>query len=111
MELYHNPKCSKSRAALALLQEHEIKPVIRHYLDDSPSISELSALCLKLNLTASDIIRHKDLDKFESSITGLSDDDILALISKTPDLMVRPIAIKGTKAVIGIPPVSVLTII
>ena len=111
MELYHNPKCSKSRASLALLRERGIEPVLRDYLNDALSVSELIDVAAKLGVDASYLVRHKDLGKYEKSLKGLSDSGIFKLLSKTPQLLVRPIAIKGSKAKIGIPPEDVLELL
>jgi arsenate reductase (glutaredoxin) len=111
MELYYNPTCSKSREALRLLKEKGIKPVLRLYLEEAPSLSELSDICTKLNIAPSDLIRHKDLGSFKKTLKGLSDDDILTLLTQSPELMVRPIGIKGSRAIIGIPPTLILELI
>lgn len=111
--LFHNPRCSKSRAVLALLEQHDIKPEIVYYLENPPSADELQALLSKLDLKLDDIIRRNEPEFEELGLgdTTLSDAIRLDLVCKHPRLIQRPIVIKGDRAIIGRPPETVLQLI
>ena len=111
--LYHNPKCSKSRASLALLRSHHIEPVIIDYLTYPLSQDALSSLLVVLNLPAKQMLRTGEtvFKALELSAEELSASEILALIAEHPILMQRPIVVNGDKAVIGRPPETLLEII
>jgi arsenate reductase len=111
--MYHNPRCSKSRETLQLLNDHEIEPSIVDYLDEPPSAEELKRIIDLLGVTARDLLRtteqvYKDADLDDDS---LSDDEIIDAICEYPALLQRPIVIFGDRAVIGRPPSRVLEII
>ncbi|TXH46412.1 MAG: arsenate reductase (glutaredoxin) [Burkholderiaceae bacterium] len=109
--LFHNPRCSKSRGALALLQERGVDVQIRDYLGQPPSPQELLALLGALNLPAQAIVR---FGEDTAKQLGLAKDDLrsqqewLALLSSHPILIERPIAQVGERAVVGRPPENVL---
>lgn len=110
--LWHNPRCSKSRQALALLQDTGIGPVIRRYLDDAPSIDELRVVRDALGITAAGMMRTKEKRFAELGLTGQQDDDfLLQIMAENPALIERPIALAGGRAVIGRPPERVLDIL
>ena len=104
--IYHNPRCSKSRQTLALLEENGVQPEIRKYLDDAPSSSELALVIEKLNISPRELLRNKEAEYKENGLDdmSLSDEQIIQIIE-------RPIVIKGNDARIGRPPESVLEII
>lgn len=105
--IYHNPRCTKSRETLALIEKE--KPEIVEYLKTPPSATELKALLKKLGLTIQDIIRKKEplfIEKFKDK--KLSDEKWITVLVKNPVLIERPIVVKGNKAVIGRPPENVL---
>jgi arsenate reductase len=111
--MYHNPRCSKSRETLQILNDHEIEPDIVDYLDEPPSAEELKRIIGLLGVTARDLLRtteqvYKDADLDDDS---LSDDEIIDAICEYPALLQRPIVIFGDRAVIGRPPTRVLEII
>ena len=108
-KIYHNPRCSKSRATLALLEEHGVSPEIVLYLDTAPDCEELMGLLGKLNMTASDLVR-KGEDAYKECGLGKdsSEQDILAAMSTHPKLIERPIVVTGDRAVLGRPPENVL---
>jgi arsenate reductase len=112
MILWHNPRCSKSRQTLALLEERGITFKVRKYLEDSPSLDELHALQNALNLPVIDMMRPKEA---EFKTLGLSktdsDETLLQAMAQTPKLIERPILINGNRAAIGRPPEQVLEII
>mgnify|MGYP003141614353 FL=1 len=108
--IYHNPKCSKSRQTLQLLEDNGVTPEIVLYLDTPPTVDEMKALLRKLGLKAADILRQA-----EAKEAGLAKDmDEDALIKGTianPRCIERPIVVKGAKAVLGRPPENVLALI
>ncbi len=113
IRIYHNPECSKSRAALALLEENDISPEIIYYLETPPSTEEIKSLLAKLGLKLQDIIRRSedDFDELGLDDETLSEDIVLDLLQKHPHLLQRPIVVKGDKAIIGRPPEAVLSLI
>ncbi|HSX85845.1 MAG TPA: arsenate reductase (glutaredoxin) [Cellvibrio sp.] len=111
--LYHNPRCSKSRQALALLQEHGIEPDVRLYLENPPTTTELKKLLVKLGIGARDLLRtgedaYKELNLKDER---LSDTVLIKAMAAHPKLIERPIAIKGDRAVIGRPPENLLALL
>ncbi|MBE9398557.1 arsenate reductase (glutaredoxin) [Pontibacterium sp. N1Y112] len=111
--IYHNPRCSKSRQTLALLEERGIEPAIVKYLEETPSAEELKSVLTKLGISARDLLRKKEAEYKEAGLddTNLNDDQIIAKMIKFPRLIERPIVIKGDAARIGRPPESVLEIV
>lgn len=112
MQIYHNPRCQKSRQSLALLQESGIDPDIRLYLEDIPTESELKAILKKLKMTPQDLIRksekiYKELYKGKD----LTDVEWIQAMVEHPKLIERPIVISGKKAVIGRPPETILELL
>jgi arsenate reductase len=110
--IYHNPRCSKSRSTLALLEENGVKPTVVLYLETQPDSEELKALLKKLGLKASQLVRRGE-DDYKACGLGKdsSDEDILAAMAKCPKLIERPIVVKGSRAVLGRPPENVLDLI
>jgi arsenate reductase len=108
--IYHNPKCSKSRQTLALLQENGVEPKIVDYLQTPPSAAELKAILKKLGLGPRDVLRRKEAGE-EGIDPKLDGDALIAAISAHPRALERPIVVKGAKAVLGRPPENVLAII
>lgn len=104
VEVYHNPRCSKSREALNYLKEegHEIE--IIEYLKELPSRDELELLLAKLNLRPHDLIRRGEI-VYKEHFKGkdFNDDEWLDILIEHPKLIERPIVIRGNKAVIGRP--------
>lgn len=111
--IYHNPECSKSRAALALLEENDVSPEIIYYLETPPSSEDLKSLLKKLGLQLQDIIRRSedDFDELGLDDETLSEEIVLDLLQKHPHLLQRPIVVKGDKAIIARPPENVLGLI
>ncbi len=107
--LLHNPRCSKSRATLALLEEKGVSFKVRMYLEDSLSLDELRSLGERLGRPASQFTRRKE-DAFAEAGCGpdSSDDEILEAMARSPILMERPILVRGARAAIGRPPEDVL---
>ena len=113
VKIYHNPRCSKSRQTLQLLQEQGIEPEIFEYLKTAPTASELDDILKKLNMEPRDLMRKKEA---EYTATGMNNPDLSreALIKgmvDTPKLIERPIVLANDKAAIGRPPEDVLAIL
>ncbi|STZ77253.1 arsenate reductase (glutaredoxin) [Bergeriella denitrificans] len=104
--LYHNNRCSKSRAALALLQARGIEAEVVHYLDTPPDLATLESIFQKLGLaSARDMMRTKD-DLYKTLGLGnpdLDNDALLRAIAEHPALLERPILVHDGKAAIGRP--------
>lgn len=111
--IYHNPRCSKSRQTLALLEENGVTPTIVKYLETPPSADELKLVLSQLNISARDLLRKKEAEYKEAGLddASLSDDQVIAKMIEFPKLIERPIVIKGEQARIGRPPESVLEIL
>lgn len=111
--IYHNPRCSKSRQTLALLEEKGVAPDIVEYLKTPPSAAELKAILKKLGLKPQEIVRTTDARYAELGLKerAVSEDDLIALMAKNPILIERPIVASGNKAAIGRPPETVLAIL
>lgn len=111
--LYHNPRCSKSRGALELLNERGIQPRVIAYLETPPTIDELRELVRMLALPARALLRTGE-DEFAELGLGdpaLSDESLLAAMAMHPRLIERPIFVHRGRAVIGRPPEQVLTLL
>lgn len=109
--LYHNPRCSKSRETLALLQQNGVEPAIVDYLETPPSVNELKRILGMLDLPAKDIVRRKEAKEAGVDPDALDEDALVRAIHDHPRIMQRPIAVLGGKAAIGRPPISVLDIL
>lgn len=111
MILYHNPQCSKSRAAFALLQEKGVVVQIIEYLKTPLTVAELENVAQKLNLEPRQFMRHGEAEYANVADENLTREELLEAIVKHPCLLERPIAVTQTKAVIGRPPENVLTLL
>ncbi len=113
MQLFHNPNCSKSRAALALLQERGIEPDIVAYLDQPPTADELRSLVRKLGIRPRDLLRTGEPAYAALGLADetLDDDVLIEAMATHPRLMERPILVKDGRAVIGRPPGRVLELL
>ena len=111
--VYHNPKCSKSRQTLELLNRQGIKPTIIEYLKTPPSSKKLKEIIELLKFTPRNLIRKQETVYTENNLDSLSlsDDDLIEAMARHPILIERPIVIVNDKAVIGRPPEEVLKII
>lgn len=111
--IYHNPRCSKSRETLALLQDQGIKPVVIEYLQDPPDTKTLKTILGKLGIPARKLLRTKETAYLENGLDDekLSEDRLIAAIVKDPILMERPIVLANGKAAIGRPPENILEIL
>jgi arsenate reductase (glutaredoxin) len=112
--IYHNPRCTKSRQTLALLQDAGITPEILLYLDSPPSPKELSQLIAQLGFdSARQLIRTGEPLYKELSLVDpkLSEAQLIAAMVDHPKLIERPIVVKDNKAILGRPPENVLNLI
>lgn len=110
MEYWHNPRCSKSREALALLEQHGVRPTIRDYLKEPPSADEISAVISRLRLgSARDLMRTKEAVYKELDLKSVKDEAALVkAMADNPKLIERPILIHGERAAIGRPVENIL---
>jgi len=110
--LLHNPRCSKSRAAQALLDERNVAYEERRYLDRPLSVAELAVLRKRLGLPARDWVRAGEPEYHQAGLTSESGDEaILAAMARFPVLIERPILILPDGAVVGRPPHRVLELL
>lgn len=110
--LLHNPKCSKSRGTLALLEEKGASFETRLYLEEPLAEDELRDLAERLGRGVLDFTRTKQAEFAEAGLTKDSPEgEILAAMAKVPILMERPVVIRGTRAAIGRPPEDVLALL
>lgn len=117
--IYHNPKCSNSRGALALLEEKGLRPTVVEYLKTPLSKAELKKLAAALKATAGKdwpglrdgMLRTKEAVYAELGLKDASDDDLLAAVAEHPSLLNRPIVTTPKGTVLGRPPEVVKTIL
>lgn len=110
--IYHNPRCGKSRATLALLQEKHISPQIVEYLKTPPTSTELKAIVGKLGIKPEQLVRkNEELYKTKYAGKALTDDQWLTALATDPILIERPIVVAGKRAVLGRPPENVLLLL
>ncbi|GLQ90929.1 arsenate reductase (glutaredoxin) [Dyella flagellata] len=113
IRIYHNNRCSKSRGALALLEQHGKPFEVINYLETPPSAAELKALAAQLGITARQLLRTGEDEYRELGLDDSSLDEValIAAMVKHPRLIERPIVVANGKAVIGRPPEKVLEIL
>lgn len=111
--IFHNPRCSKSRATLALLQERGIEPDVRLYLENPPDASELKDILSQLDMSPRQLMRRGEAEYREQGLAdeSLEDEALITAMTKTPRLIERPIVLANGKAALGRPPESVLEIL
>jgi len=109
--IWHNPRCSKSRLTLALLQEHDIQVNVRLYLEDAPSVAELNVVVSQLGIRPWDLLRRGESILKELGLTkDSSDKAVIEAMSKHPILIERPVVIHHDKAALGRPPENTLAL-
>lgn len=112
IQIFHNPRCSKSRQTLQLIEEKGISPQVVEYLKTPLSAAEIKQLVEKLGISTHDLIRNKEAEYKEANLSANSDEaTLLAAMAKYPRLIERPIVVNGDAARIGRPPESVLEIL
>ncbi len=110
--IYHNPRCGKSRAALALLEEKGVQPEVIEYLKTPPTRTQIATLVRQLGIAPEQLVR-KGEDVYKQSFQGktLSDAQWLDALAAHPILIERPIVVRGARAVVGRPPEKVLELL
>lgn len=107
LTIYHNPRCSKSRQTLQLIESANAEHEVVEYLKTPLSEQALRELATKLSVSPIDMMRTKEAEFKDQALKGADDDTLFAAMAATPKLMERPIVVKGEKAVIGRPPENV----
>jgi len=112
LKIYHNPRCSKSRATLALLEESGADVEVIEYLKTPPSAAEIRQLLARLGLKAADIVRPGEAAFRESGLTLASPaDELIELMAREPIVMERPIVTSSSAARVGRPPERALELL
>ncbi len=113
VKIYHNPRCSKSRQTLQLLQEQGIEPEVIEYLKSPPDKNTLKQILELLNMTPRDLMRQKEQEYKANNLDdpSLSDDELIEAMLQFPKLIERPIVISDKGIAIGRPPESVLKVV
>ena len=112
LTIYHNPRCSKSRQALALLDDAGVDYQLRLYLTEPLSVDELTTLIGQLDGPATDLVRRQEDDYKASGLSKDSDANAIAkALAKYPKLMERPVLSNGQQARIGRPPERILELL
>ncbi|MFG0633084.1 arsenate reductase (glutaredoxin) [Pseudomonas sp. xss_2] len=113
LTLYHNPRCSKSRGALELLEARGLSPTIVRYLETPPDAATLKALLGKLGIAPRQLLRtgEDEYKTLELANPALSDQQLIEAMTQHPKLIERPILVVGDQAIIGRPPEKVLEIL
>ena len=110
--IWHNPRCSKSRQTLALLEENGVTPIVRLYLEDVPNAEEIASVLQMLGRAPRELMRIKEAEYKELGLGEIDDASaLIAAMTTTPKLIERPIVINGDKAAVGRPPEDVLKVI
>nr|ART39185.1 H442 [uncultured bacterium] len=113
IRLFHNPRCSKSREALALLREHGVEPQVVEYLKQPPSAAQIDRLLTLLGMQPRQLMRRGEAVYKELGLDdpGLSRGALIEAMASQPILIERPIAMRGERAVLGRPPEKVLELL
>ena len=110
--IWHNPRCSKSRTALALLEERGVDPTQVKYLETPPTESEIRHTLSLLGVSAIDLMRRGEATFKELNLSSdISDDELIRAMASHPILIERPVIISATQAVIGRPPENALMLL
>jgi len=113
LTIYHNPRCSKSRQTLSLLQDQGLEPEIVLYLETPPNSETLTLLLKQLGLEARQLLRRGEQEHKDQHLAdaNLSEQQLIDAMAKYPKLIERPIVVNGQRAAIGRPPEAVLEIL
>lgn len=113
LTLYHNPRCSKSRSALQLLEERGLSATVVRYLETPLGAEQIQALLGKLGIPARQLLRSGEDEYRELNLAdaSLSDAQLIAAMAAHPKLIERPILVAGERAVIGRPPEQILELL
>ncbi|MCZ4060485.1 arsenate reductase (glutaredoxin) [Pantoea sp. LMR881] len=112
--IYHNPRCSKSRETLALLQQHGVEPDVVLYLETPPDRETVQILLKKLGMTSARQLMRTREDLYKTLALGdseKSESELIEALVAHPKLIERPVVIKGEQARLGRPPEAVLDIL
>lgn len=110
--IWHNPRCSKSRQTLALLEEHGIDPVIIKYLEVPPDVETLTAVVEQLGVPVRGLMRTKEALYKELNLGAETDDKrLIEIMTQHPQLIERPVVLHEGRAALGRPPESVLALL
>jgi arsenate reductase len=111
--IYHNPRCSKSRQTLALIEERGVTPTIIEYLQTPPDAATLGAILDMLGIGPRDLMRNKEDPYCENNLDeeALTRENLIDAMIDNPILIERPIVVSGAKAVVGRPPENVLELL
>lgn len=109
--IYHNPRCSKSRQTLQLLQQKDVDADVVEYLKTPPSKAELKRILKMLGKNAKDIVRRKEAAEAGVDADALGEAALIEAIVANPQILERPIVVAGDKAALGRPPENVLDIL
>lgn len=111
--IWHNPRCSKSRQTLALIQAEGIEPTIVHYLEQPPEAEELDRVLGLLDIAPRDLMRRKENEYKELSLDDekLTRSQLILSMVEYPKLIERPVVINGDRAAVGRPPEAILEIL
>lgn len=113
VKIYHNPRCSKSRETLKLLEEKGLQPEVVEYLKHPPTTEELTDILNKLGLQPRQLMRTQEAEYKENGLDdkSLSDAELIAAMIRIPKLIERPIVLANGKAAVGRPPENILNIL
>ncbi len=109
--IYHNPRCTKSRDTLALLEKKGLKPRVIEYLKRPPSAMELKNIARMLGLSVRDLVRKAEARDAGIDAVEMDEKDLVAAMVRNPIVIERPIVVNNGKAAIGRPPEDVLKIL
>jgi arsenate reductase (glutaredoxin) len=109
--IYHNPRCGKSRATLALLRERGIEPRVVEYLREPPTAEELTRILARMGKAPRDILRRKEAQEAGLAVEGMDDATLIRAMIAHPIAIERPIVVCGERAALGRPPEAVLEIL
>ncbi|WP_431686340.1 arsenate reductase (glutaredoxin) [Hahella sp. NBU794] len=109
LTIWHNPRCSKSRQTLQIIEDSGVEPTVVKYLETPPTAEELKAALAKLDISARDLLRkgEEEYKTLNLANADLSEDALIDAMAAHPKLIERPIVIKGDRAVLGRPPENV----
>ena len=110
--IWHNPRCSKSRQALSLLEENSVSAEVVKYLETAPTAEEIKSLLKKLGIQPRELMRTKEELYKELGLKEVTDSDkLIGAMAENPKLIERPVVIIGDRAVIGRPPEKVIELV
>ena len=109
LSIFHNPRCSKSRKTLEIIEINDAEVQVILYLQDPPSVSELNSLLEKLGMKASELVRKGEsiIKELDIDLSSISNDDLISIMAEHPILIERPIVFNESSAIIGRPPENV----